>query len=195
MLGVFYFMCMKLKSIGILLGIIVVLLLFYSPLGNSGKILLTKILAPTPKILEQPQQYAISTYDWRLKDKDWNFFSFEKAKGSTTFVTFWASWHLPSKAALESIQDLYHAFEGQISFYIITNEERAPVETFMANNGYAFPVTYRVVGEPTPFKNSDFGASYLIGPNGNVWAETFKTARWNDEALIERLKGLIQTKP
>ncbi len=65
---------MKLKSVLILIAIGLVLLLMYSPLGSQGKLLLTKLLAPTPSFLSIDDQYELPNYQWRLKDKDWNFF-------------------------------------------------------------------------------------------------------------------------
>ena len=64
-----------------------VLLLMYSPLGSQGKLLLTKLLAPTPRFLSVEDQYEIPSYQWRLKDKEWDFFSLEQSKGKVIFVS------------------------------------------------------------------------------------------------------------
>jgi len=59
------------------------------------------------------------------------FFNFKQSKGKVVFVNFWASWVLPCEAELQSIQKFYDAYKGDVDFYIITNEEREPVEAFM----------------------------------------------------------------
>ena len=106
-----------------------VLLLMYSPLGSQGKLLLTKLLAPTPRFLSVEDQYEIPSYQWRLKDKEWDFFSLEQSKGKVIFVSFWASWHLPSKASLESIETLYKRFGSYIVFLIISANGNIVLET------------------------------------------------------------------
>ncbi|MFT6722372.1 MAG: thiol-disulfide isomerase/thioredoxin [Flavobacteriaceae bacterium] len=182
---------MKLRSISILLAIFLILLFMYSPLGNTSKINLTKWLAPAPTILPALDQYKVSTYEWRLKDKDWNFFSFKDAKGKMIFVHFWASWHLPSKATLGTVQKFYNQYKDEVIFYIVTDEEIAPVLAFMKEQKYDFPVTYRVVGDQTPFNDISLGVSYLIDNEGKIIVEELKASNWDDQKLFKQLRQLL----
>jgi len=183
---------MKLRPVFILLTIVLVGLMMFGPLGNKAKLVLTKILAPTPTLLAADSQYDIATYEWRLKDKDWNFYSFEEASGKFVFVHFWASWHLPSKATLQGVQAFYEQYNNELVFYLITNEEMEPVKAFMKAQSYDFPVTYRVVGDPTPFKDISLGASYLVSPKGKVLIESLKTSDWGDQDLFDQIDGLLK---
>ena len=183
---------MKLKSALILIAIGLVLLLMYSPLGSQGKLLLTKFLAPTPRFLSIEDQYEIPTYQWRLKDKEWDFFSLEQSKGKVIFVSFWASWHLPSKASLESIERLYKRFGNHIVFLIVTDEERDPVEQFIKNQDFSFPITYRVVKDKSPFKSMALGTSYVISANGNIVLETARISDWDKPDFTAGLSSLLK---
>ncbi len=89
-------------------------------------------------------------------------FSLEQSKGKFVFVSFWASWHLPSKASLESIERLYKRFVNDIVFLNVTDEERDPVRQFIKKQDFTFPITYRVVEDKSPFKSMDLGTTYVI---------------------------------
>lgn len=183
---------MKRQSYFIIFGIGLVLLLMYSPLGTTSKFYLTKFLAPTPKVLLAAERYEIQNYEWRLKDPNWQFFSFNQSEGKAVFVHFWASWHLPSKATLDGVQRFYDSYKDRIVFYIVTNEERMPVENFMKLNKYSFPVTYRVVGDPTPFKDISLGAAYLVSPKGEVLIASDRVANWDAESIFEQIDTLLE---
>lgn len=188
----FYFYTMKSKSVLILIAIGLVLLLMYSPLGSQGKLLLTKLLAPTPSFLSIEDQYELPTYQWRLKDKDWNFFSLEQYKGKLVFVSFWASWHLPSKASLESIERLYNRFGNDIVFLIVTDEERDPVRQFIKTQNFSFPITYRVVEDKSPFKSMDLGTTYVISSTGKIVLETSRISDWDKPDFMAELSFLLK---
>ena len=188
----FYFYTMKSKSVLILIAIGLVLLLMYSPLGSQGKLLLTKLLAPTPSFLSIEDQYELPTYQWRLKDKDWNFFSLEQYKGKLVFVSFWASWHLPSKASLESIERLYNRFGNDIVFLIVTDEERDPVRQFIKTQNFSFPITYRVVEDKSPFKSMVLGTTYVISSTGKIVLETSRISDWDKPDFMAELSSLLK---
>lgn len=183
---------MKTKSYLILSVLLVVSLLMFSPLGTTAKFYLTKFLAASPTVLSASERYKIESYDWRLKDPDWQFFSLAQSQGKPVFVHFWASWHLPSKATLDGVQAFYDQYKDRIDFYVVTNEERAPVEAFMSLNQYSFPVTYRVVGESTPFKDISLGASYLLSSKGEVLIETNQASNWNDKSLFVQIDSCLK---
>jgi len=164
----------------------------YSPLGSQGKLLLTKLLAPTPSFLSIDEQYELSTYQWRLKDKDWNFFSLEQYKGKLVFVSFWASWHLPSKASLESIERLYKRFGNDIVFLIVTDEERDPVRQFIKTQDFSFPITYRVVEDKSPFKSMALGTTYVISSTGKIVLETSRISDWDKPDFMAELSFLLK---
>ncbi len=160
-------------------------------MGHYGKILLNKLFSFSPPVIEEANREKIADYDWKLKDADWNFFNFEKSKGNVIFINFWASWRLPSEAELASIQKMYDRYKGKIDFYIITNENRPPVEEFMSKHEFTFPVTYLIIGEKSPIKASEVPSSYVIDKSGNVVIYKEKIADWDTNKVYELLDGLI----
>lgn len=183
---------MKRKTIYTLVLIAIVLSFFVTPVGYWSKVGLTRIFAPQPEVVDSAAMQRISDYDWRLKDADWKYFNFERSKGKVVFIHFWASWHLPSSAELNDIQRLYDEYGKEVDFYIVTNEERAPVEEFLEKNKYSFPITYRIVGEPSPLEIPDPSGTYIIDKSGRIVVKSLKTKDWYNEKVTALLDGLLR---
>lgn len=182
---------MKRQTFFTLFIIAFVLSFFVTPLGDYSKILLNRIFATSPTIIKPEKQGKITDYNWRLKDEQWNIFNFTEAKGKVVFITFWYSWHMPSQAQLKDIQYLYDTYGKEVKFYIITNEDRAPVELFMEKEGYTFPVTYQIVGDPSPLTLLKPPGSYILDKKGNIVVHQNAIADWDNQKVDTLLKKLI----
>jgi len=179
------------KTIFNIVLILLVLSFFVTPIGYYGKIFLNRIFSFSPPIIEQSERQKITDYDWVLKDEEWNFFNFEKSKGRVVLINLWASWKLPSEAELASIQQLDDKYKGKMDFYIITNENRPPVEAFMAEHNFTFPVTYLIIGEKMPIDSSKVPSSYLIDKSGNIVVYKEGIADWSTGKVYRLLDELI----
>ncbi|MFD2791519.1 Thiol-disulfide oxidoreductase ResA [Arenibacter antarcticus] len=160
-----------------------VLSFFVTPLGDYSKVLLNKIFSFSPQVTKENNREQVTDYNWKLKDANWDFFNFKQSKGKVVFINFWRSWILPSEAELESIQKLYDNYEGRVDFYLITNEEREPVEEFMKEKGFTFPVTYSIVGDPMPVDGSKPPQSYLLDRNGRIVIQKEGVADWDNDKV------------
>ncbi len=185
---------MKIKGKTVLMLLIILFLLsfFFTPVGFEGKILLNRLFASSPKIIEADNRFSIKDYNWKLKDANWDFFNFDESKGKVVFINFWASWKVPSVAELSSIQKLYDDYKDKVIFYIITNEEREPVEELMQKRDYTFPVTYLIIGEKTPFSSTKVHTSYVLDKKGNIVIQQEGVANWNSKKVRETLDELLK---
>jgi thiol-disulfide isomerase/thioredoxin len=184
-------MAVKRKTVLNILLIVFVLSFFVTPLGYHGKILLNRLFAGTPEVIPLEERIAIPDYDWRLKDENWKFFSFERSKGKVVFINFWASWRLPSAAELKSVQNLYEDFKGKVDFYIITDEEREPVKEFMEENGFFFPVTYLIIGDKSPLPILEPPGTYILDRDGKVAVKREGIADWDSRTVNELIESLL----
>lgn len=182
---------MKKQTVYTLLIIAFILSFFVTPLGDYSKIVLNRLFATSPTIIGKENRGKLQDYDWKLKDAKWNFFNFDKAKGKVVFITFWQSWHLPSRAQLADVQSLYDKYNGKVEFFIITNEEREPVEEFMGKNEYTFPVTYQIIGERSPIEVLKAPGSYIIDKNGYIAVHQTAIADWDNDSVDSLLSELI----
>ena len=179
------------KTILNILLIVFVLSFFVTPLGDYGKVLLNRIFATTPTVITLNNRSHISDYNWKLKDADWNYFNFDRSKGKVVFITFWATWHMPSRAQLKGVQELYDQYKGRVHFYIITDEERADPEEFMTKNGYTFPITYQIIGEPAPIKILKPPGSYIFDKSGLITVHQTAISDWNNDTVDKLLNELL----
>jgi len=185
-------MAVKKKTVLNIVVILFVLSFFVTPLGHYGKLFLNRIFSFSPYVVEAANRKQITDYDWRLKDAEWNFINFDASKGKVILINFWASWRLPSEAELQSIQDLYEEYKGELDFYIITNENRPPVEEFMEKQEFTFPVTYLIIGDKSAVKVPEKPPySYLIDQNGYVIIEQDGIADWNTSKVRSLIDDLI----
>lgn len=182
------------KTVLNILLIAIVVSFFVTPLGYHGKILLNRLFSFSPEVLDKSQSPQITDYNWKLKDPQWEFFNFDQSKGRVIFINFWASWRLPCAAELQSIQNLYDRYENQIDFYIITDEEREPVEEFMSENEFYFPLTYLIIGESAPVEIPEPPASFIIDKEGYIRVKQEGIADWDNKKVYELLDELISSK-
>ncbi len=164
---------------------------FVTPLGYHGKILLNQLFSFSPSVITKSDRRQIEDYNWQLKDEQWDFFNFERSKGKVVFINFWASWRLPCAAELKSIQTLHQKYADKIDFYIITDEERPPVEEFMSKNEFYFPVTYLIIGEQSPVNTDKPPRSYIIDKNGYIVVEKEGIADWDNQKIYKLLEELL----
>lgn len=182
---------MSRKTLLNILLIALVLSFFVTPLGYHGKVLLNRLFSFSPDITEQASAQKIPDYQWTLKDPEWNFFNFDRSKGRVIFINFWASWRLPCAAELQSIENLYERYGDQVDFYIITDEEREPVEEFMAENNFSFPLTYLIIGERAPFDIPEPPASYIIDKQGYIRVAQKGIADWDNKKIYTLMDELV----
>ncbi|MEO9511228.1 MAG: TlpA disulfide reductase family protein [Flavobacteriaceae bacterium] len=180
------------KTILNIVMMLFILSFFVTPLGYQGKLLLNNLFSRTPEFVSKPNRKVIENYDWRLKDEDWNFFSFERSKGRVAIIVFWASWKLPAcEAEMKSIEKLYRDYKGKVDFYLISNEERPPVELFVEEHGITAPITYLIIGDKSPINIPKPCASYILDKNGGIAAYTEGVSDWNTSKTRTFLDTLI----
>lgn len=185
-------MAVRKKTVLNILLIAFVLSFFLTPLGHLGKVYLNQFFSGKPTIIEVSKWTNIASYDWKLKDAQWDYFNFKKSKDKVVFINFWASWRLPCEAELKGIQALYDDYGDRIEFYIITNEERPPVEEFMEKKNLTFPVTYQIIGEPSPIEILDPPATYILDKEGNIVVKEDDIADWDNARIRQLLDELIK---
>lgn len=182
---------MKKETAYTLIVIAFVLSFFVTPLGDFSKIMLNRWLATSPTIISENNRGKIADYNWRLKDAKWNFINFKESEGKVVFITFWTSWHLPSIAQLRDVQKLYETYKGKMDFYVITNEERAPVQLFMEKNEYTFPVAYQIIGEPSPITLLNPPGSYILDKEGKIVVHQNAVSDWDNDKVHNLLEELL----
>lgn len=185
-------MKLKKKTLLNIALILFVVSFFVTPLGEYSKIGLMQIFSFSPEVVAPSKREKLPFYNWTLKDENWDFFNFERSRGRVILLDFWASWRLPSLPELKTIQALYDDYGDQVDFYIITNEERPPVEAFMQKHKFTFPVTYLYLQSESPLPSTEPPRSYLIDQQGNIVVNQEGMANWNTSKVRNLVEALIE---
>ncbi|MEM1259815.1 MAG: TlpA family protein disulfide reductase, partial [Bacteroidota bacterium] len=82
-------------------------------------------------------------------------------------------------------------YKGKMHFYIITDEERPPVETFMVKHRFTFPVTYLIIGEQAPIAVPEPPHSFLIDRKGFIVMENDGIADWSAKKVHRTIDQLL----
>jgi len=82
-----------------------------------------------------------------------------------------------------------------IDFYLITNEERPPVEEFVDRHEITAPITYLIIGDKTPLDIPEPPASYIIDKNGTIVSFNERVSDWNSTKTRELLDKLVTATP
>lgn len=183
---------MRKKTLLNVLLIIGILSFFVTPLGDEAKIVLNRLFSFSPEIIEAGKRERIKGYNWQLKDAQWDSINFSRSRGKVVFINFWASWRLPCTAELSSIQQLYDRYSQTVDFYIITNEERMPVEAFMKKHDFDFPVTYLNLEVAAPVLTEEAPRSYIIDREGLIAVNQQGIADWDNPEVYQLLNSLRQ---
>lgn len=186
-------MKIKKKTLLNILLILFVLSFFVTPLGYYGKIALMELFSTPPRVVAATEREKLPFYNWTLKDADWDFFNFERSRGKVVLIAFWRSWILPSLPELKGIQALYEDYGDRVDFYIITDEEQAPVRAFMEEHEFTFPVTYLYLESESPVASDDAPRSYLIDQEGYLVIDQEGIADWDSDRVRELLDDLLRT--
>lgn len=179
------------KKVLNILPILVVLAFFVTPLGYYGKVLLNRIFASEPTIIQSTDRNRIADYHWKLKNENSAYFDFKKSRGKVVFINFWATWQLPSVAQLSDIQELYDDYHNKMDFYIITDEEQEPVIEFMEKNDYTFPITYQIIGEKSPIALLKPSGSYILDKKGFIVVHQTAISDWDNKKVTTLLDSLL----
>ncbi|MFS4417817.1 TlpA family protein disulfide reductase [Maribacter sp. 2307ULW6-5] len=182
---------MKKQTLVTLLVIAFVLSFFVTPLGDYSKVMLNRVFATAPTIISPSQRARIPHYDWRLKDSEWRYINFERSRGKVVFLSFWTTWHIPSRAQLQDIQTLYEKYGRQVHFYIVTDEEREPVLEFMEDAPYTFPITYQILGETSPIALLKPPGTYVLDKEGAIAVHQEAIADWDNQKVYGLLDQLL----
>ncbi|MFZ9005106.1 MAG: TlpA family protein disulfide reductase [Robiginitalea sp.] len=185
-------MKIKKKTLLNILLILFVLSFFVTPLGYYGKIALMQLFSTAPRVVAVSERERLPFYDWTLKDANWEFFNFERSRDKVVLIAFWRSWILPSLPELRGIQALYRDYGDRVDFYIITDEEQAPVLAFMEEHDFTFPVTYLYLESKSPVASQNAPRSYLIDREGFVVIDQEGIADWDSRRVRELLDDLLR---
>ena len=119
----------------------------------------------------------------------------DQLKGKVVFVNFWASWCMPCKEEMPSIEALYKDMLKNDKFLMVTilyKDDERTASDYMRANGYTFPLyadnngssakQYGVTGVPE---------TYLIDKKGSLRKRIIGPADWNSSEAKAYINAML----
>jgi len=132
--------------------------------------------------------------EFTLNDIDGHTHRLSDYRGKVVILSFWATWCPPCRYEMPSMERLRKLVEGEDIEILAINvgENEDAIFIFTADYPVEFPLLmdrdgavirdYPVVGLPT---------TYVIGPAGDIRYRAVGSREWDDPALVNRLRGLL----
>ena len=132
--------------------------------------------------------------EFTLEDIDGQTHKLSDYRGKVVILSFWATWCPPCRYEMPSMERLRKLVEGEDIEILGVNvgENEDAIFIFTADYPVEFPLlmdrdgavieNYPVVGLPT---------TYVIGPAGHIRYRAVGSREWDDPALVNRLRGLL----
>lgn len=140
---------------------------------------------PLSSVYEQTGLWSIRT----LEGKD---VAFSQFKGTIVFLTFWATWCQDSDTEMSSIQNLYDSLKhDDVAFLLVSDEHEKTIQGFMKRNSFTFPVYIQGKNLPDVFKTRSIPATFILDREGRIAFKHEGIARWDDEACLKFIRGLM----
>jgi len=135
---------------------------------------------------------------FRLKDLNGKEVKLEDHRGKIVFLNFWATWCLPCRAEMPSMEKLYTQFKDR-DFIILavdlqegTNKVRVLKEKF----GLHFPILLDSDGRVgLMYGVRSIPTTYLIDQEGYVMGGALGARNWARKEAFELIDHLLITKP
>jgi len=143
-----------------------------------------------------PPRNEMPAPDFTLQTSNGNSVSLSDFKGKAVLLNFWATWCVPCKKELPSMQKLYDAvkLDGvEVVAISIDRDKKDRIHQYIKNYNLTFPVLldpgqkvrkdYFIMGLPT---------SYLIGADGKLKGFISGAREWNSAASKKMFSTLVQ---
>lgn len=105
------------------------------------------------------------------------------------FVNVWATWCGPCNMEMPSIQTLYNKYKdhNKVAFYIISDEDAATVNPFVARKGYDLPFYQYAGSYPSALDGNAIPRTYIIY-KGKILTEEIGASQWDRPEVIELIE-------
>ena len=132
--------------------------------------------------------------DFTLKGEDGKTYRLSDYRGKVVVLNFWATWCPPCRYEMPSMDRAWRKVKGENIAILAVNvgEDEDTVFAFTGHYPVTFPLPldrdgrvidkYPVVGLPTTF---------IIDPRGLVTHRAVDSREWDDDRLLDRLRGMV----
>ena len=139
-----------------------------------------------------PYKGAQPAPDFKLVDVDGGKHSLSDYRGKPLIINFWATWCPPCREEMPSMNRAWHKVKDTVSMLAINvGEDEDTIFIFSADYPIDFPVLLDSSGaviREWPVKG--LPTTFVLDREGNIRYTAVGAREWDDDALLEIVKGL-----
>ncbi len=136
--------------------------------------------------------------DFALKDLDGKMVRLSDYRGKVVFLNFWATWCLPCRIEMPSMEKLYRKFKSR-DFTIVTinlQETTKAVKAFFKRYRLTFPALLDSDGNVgRSFGIRSIPATFILSQKGGMIGKAFGPRKWDGKDAEKLFDLLIQKQP
>ncbi|MCF0050155.1 TlpA family protein disulfide reductase [Dyadobacter sp. LJ53] len=135
----------------------------------------------------QGQEAEASVYLSELRDLEGMPVVMDEDK--LVFLNVWATWCGPCNMEMPGIQKLYDKYKTheKVSFYIISDEDAATVNPFIARKGYNLPFYQFAGAYPPALDGNAIPRTYIIY-KGKILVEEVGASQWDRPEIVDLIE-------
>lgn len=154
---------------------ILVVIIFFILTGCKGK-------NNSPEISQQQKQLDITGIN--LTDLTGQPVEMSSFKGKTVFLNFWATWCIPCREEMPSIQNAMEKLkEKNIEFLFASDEDREEINKFKAANDFTF--NYVRTENMDVLNVMVLPTTFIFNPDGKLVFSERGYRKWDDKKSID----------
>lgn len=149
----------------------------------------------TPHLRPPPLPIAPEPFDyrWKLEDLEGAPFVFERLRGQTVLLNFWATWCVPCLSEIPRFEELGKLLEhDEVRILLLTEETPDVIERFLKKRSIGLPVYLIPEGERRREFSRQLPTTVILNRHGQVVLKHVGAADWASEEVagfIHRIAG------
>ncbi len=178
--------------LGLVLGTAGLITYVRFQMAQSGEETAQKADLDVPEVPAQERMVSYGTVpdDWTLhRASGTDSTTFGELEGVPVVINKWATWCVPCKAEMPTLQALYDSTDQEVRLAVVTEQSRDHVRRYLENADYSMPV-YVVDAVPVALRGRGIPRTYVVQPDGQVVYRHVGAADWNTSPVHRLLNRL-----
>lgn len=151
----------------------------------------TKVALHPPDLSRSDAGNA-ADFAWTLRGADGESVKFETFRGRVFVLTFWATWCMPCRAEIPTLEALRSTMgdSSVVNFFLVSSEKPDVVREYADSADLRLPYFTVEGGIPGVFATETRPTTFIVGCDGVIAYRHYGAADWNSDTVVEYLADL-----
>ncbi len=143
----------------------------------------------------RPMGKGTKAQDFAFKTIEGETVALEDFRGQVVLINLWATWCVPCRDEMPSLERLYNHFRGRrfVILAISIDRDARSVKLFKDEFNLPFPILLDPRGRITRlYGTNGIPESFLIDGEGVITERVIGARNWADEATVQRIAQLVE---